>query len=175
MAKNRQYSIAFRGLKEGYYEFNFVVNKEFVELFSVSEFEDASITVEVKMTKRERLLEVEIEGEGTVDVACDRCLEIFPLPVEFGGKLLVKIDAEKSEMVDENLIHVAQQEDDLDLAQYLYESVMLSLPLKRVHPDDEDGGQTCDPEMVKKLKPAKKNNKKKESDPRWDALKNIQF
>jgi len=58
----------------------------------------------------------------------------------------------------------------LDLSQYLYESLIVSLPIKKVHPDNE-----CNKEMIKRLNPSKTKKTKNDSDPRWDALKNIQF
>lgn len=38
---------------------------------------------------------------------------------------------------------VSPEEEDIDLTQYIYESIILSLPYRRVHPDGE-----CDPDMM---------------------------
>jgi len=40
----------------------------------------------------------------------------------------------------------------LDLAQHFYEYIMLSLPMKHVHPDREDGSEGCNPDMLALLK-----------------------
>jgi uncharacterized metal-binding protein YceD (DUF177 family) len=122
------------------------------------------------MIKTEIMLELEIEAEGTVTVPCDRCLELFPLATSFENKLFVKTNALKTEMIDECLIHLSHKTDLLDLSQYLYESLIISLPIKKTHAENY-----CDKEMIKRLKPNKAKNIKDTSDPRWDALKNIQF
>jgi len=52
---------------------------------------------------------------------------------------------------------------------------MLSLPFKRVHPNDANGRATCNKEMIAKLKKHLVNEGKKEdkTDPRWDILKDL--
>ena len=55
---------------------------------------------------------------------------------------------------------------------YIYEAITLSLPLKMVHPDDEEGYSTCNEEAIKALEnlaPAEN----KDIDPRWDKLKSF--
>jgi uncharacterized metal-binding protein YceD (DUF177 family) len=46
------------------------------------------------------------------------------------------------------------------------------VPIRKVHPDDENGESTCDPEIIKRIT----TEEKEESegvDPRWEALKNL--
>jgi uncharacterized metal-binding protein YceD (DUF177 family) len=75
-------------------------------------------------------------------------------------------------------------EFELDIAQYIYEMIVLSIPLKRVHPGVKDG--TLQSEALEKLKTmtAKKEVKEKNKenkqqqnqeniDPRWDKLKQL--
>jgi uncharacterized metal-binding protein YceD (DUF177 family) len=37
------------------------------------------------------------------------------------------------------------------VAQLIYEFVCLAIPIKRIHPEDENGSSTCDPVMLEKL------------------------
>ena len=165
-----QYKIAFRGLEDGTYEFKLVIDKGFIELFEIEQIDDFDIAVDILMIKAETLLELQIDADGTATVPCDRCLEPCTIPISFESKVIVKTNASKTEMIDENLIHLAAKADKLDLSQFFYELVMVSLPIKKVHPDKE-----CNPEMINRLKPNKTNKIKNDSDSRWDALKNIQF
>ncbi len=48
----------------------------------------------------------------------------------------------------------------------------LALPLKRIHPDDDHGRSTCDPEMIRKLEDHLVAGEE-ESDARWDELKKL--
>ena len=165
-----QYKIAFKGLEDGNHDFSFTIDKAFIELFEIEQIQDVKVNIAISMIKRETMLDLEIEADGTVIVPCDRCLEPFPLAISFENKLVVKTNAAKTEMIDESLIHLSPQTDQLDLSQYLYESLIISLPIKKAHPDNE-----CNKEMTQRLNPNKTNKTKNESDPRWDALKNIQF
>jgi len=165
-----QYKIAFRGLEDGNYEFKLMIDKGFIELFEIEQIDDLDIAVCIAMIKRDTMLEMQIDGKGTVTVDCDRCLEAFKMTTSFENKLIVKTNVPKTEMIDESLIHLSAKSDTLDLSQYLYESLMISLPIKKVHPDNK-----CNQEMIERLKPNNTKKTKNEGDSRWDALKNIQF
>ena len=46
------------------------------------------------------------------------------------------------------------------------------LPIQKVHPDDENGKSTCDPDMLKKIREHMVIDENI-TDPRWDELKNL--
>ena len=68
-------------------------------------------------------------------------------------------------------------EHEIDVEQYIYEMIALSVPLKRVHPGVKDG--TLQSEALTKLNELKVKEQKEESkqeediDPRWDKLKKL--
>lgn len=64
------------------------------------------------------------------------------MPVEFDGTLVVKFSDEVSDY-DGEVMWLSPSAGSVDLTQYVYESILLSLPYQRVHPDGE-----CDPEML---------------------------
>jgi uncharacterized metal-binding protein YceD (DUF177 family) len=56
----------------------------------------------------------------------------------------------------------------------MYEYVATALPIRHVHPDDENGLSTCDTEMLNLLdKMQQKDDDEKEIDPRWEKLKEL--
>ena len=56
----------------------------------------------------------------------------------------------------------------------MYEYVATALPIRHVHPDDENGLSTCDSEMLNLLdKMQQKDDDEKEIDPRWEKLKEL--
>lgn len=166
---SNQYKLAFKGLEDGNHTFTMKIGVAFIELFEIETLLDADVLVTIGMIKRGTMLELQIEGGGKITVACDRCLESLQQPVSFVNNVIVKTNAAKTELIDESLIHITPQTDLLDLAQYLYESLMVSLPLKMAHAVGK-----CNKEMLEKLKP-NKTKKDNTGDPRWDALKNIKF
>jgi uncharacterized metal-binding protein YceD (DUF177 family) len=106
---------------------------------------------------------------GFIRISCDRCLEVFSQPVDCENRLLVKLGS-KWDDEDPEMVTIPMDEHELDIKQYLYEFIHLSLPLQRVHPKDPEGNSTCDPEMLKKINEHIVN---KEIDPRWDELKKL--
>jgi uncharacterized metal-binding protein YceD (DUF177 family) len=78
---------------------------------------------------------------------------------------------------NEELLILPHGEFEVDIAQYIYEMIVLSVPLRRVHPGVKDGSLKT--EALTKLnelivKEEKKENKQEENiDPRWDKLKQL--
>jgi uncharacterized metal-binding protein YceD (DUF177 family) len=73
---------------------------------------------------------------------------------------------------DEVLI-LPHGEHQLNVAQYIYEMMVLAVPSKKVHPGIEDG--TLKSDILEKLDELSPENKKEieETDPRWDELKKL--
>ncbi len=166
------YSIPLAGLKEGVRSFEFNLGSDFFKSFEGSEIEEGELLAEVRAEKRSTHLDLEIKISGFVMIACDRCLGIFAQPVGSENRLLVKFGHVHDES-DPDIFTVPFDEHELDLSQYLYESVLLALPIKRIHPADEAGNYTCDSEMLKHLGQHLVGDDKKNNDPRWDELKKL--
>lgn len=165
------YTIPISGLKEGRHTIDFEIKKEFFEQFEESEIKEGSLVANIEMDKRSTHLDLEIRITGSVRICCDRCLEMFSQPVVSENRLLVKFGKNEEEN-DPDLLFLAVDENELDLKQHIYEYIYLALPIKRVHPNDENGNSTCDPEMLKKLK-EHMVDEDPETDPRWDELKKL--
>ena len=165
------YIIPVSGLKEGWNYFDFEINKEFFEQFEESEVKEGKLTAAVEVDKRISHIDLVIKIQGVVSISCDRCLGIFSLPVDCTNRLMVKLGKVRDEY-DPDIITIPAEEQDLDMKQYLYEYILLALPIKRIHSDDDDGNSTCDPGMLEKLQEhiAGDTNGK---DPRWDELKKL--
>ena len=85
------YTIPLSGLKEGQHTFDFEIGNEFFEEFEESEIKEGSLNAVVEMGKRSSHLDLLIRISGTVQICCDRCLEMFPWTLECSNRLLVKI------------------------------------------------------------------------------------
>lgn len=136
------YSIAYKGLKNGAHNFDFKVDEALFEAFGSPEIRGGACDVEVQLDRSETQLMLDVAICGHVVVECDRCLEDCPMPIDFEGRLVVKFSNEVSDY-DGEILWLPPSADEVDLSQYIYESILLSLPYQRVHPE---GG--CDPEML---------------------------
>ncbi|RLD88398.1 MAG: DUF177 domain-containing protein [Bacteroidetes bacterium] len=164
------FEIPFKGLGLGTHLFNFEIGDSFFKNLSYSEIAKGKIMAEVELIKESTMLILNFTLKGYVDLVCDRCLEQYVQPLEGSFKLIVKF-GEKSEEVSDEIIIIPFEQTAFDLTHYFYEYIVLLLPLKHVHPDDEEGNSTCNVEMLKQID----DYSKKESDPRWAALKDIKL
>ena len=164
------HKIEFAGLKVGKHQFNFELNKEFFENFSFFDFNNIDLSVDVDLTKKSTLLELNFHLRGSVNVNCDMTNEPFDMPFNKEDFLVVKFGQEYNDEDNEILV-LPYGEHKVILDQYLYELVILSLPRKRVHPGVEDG--TLESEIIKILDELKPSGLALESDPRWEKLKKI--
>ena len=179
MDNTKEFLIPFIGLKLGKHHFEYHINKTFFEIFDYHEFNNSDIKVNVVLEKKSTLLELSFKHKGTVNVPCDMTNEEFDLPIKGTIKLIVRFGDEFNDDNEELLI-IPHGEHQLDVSQYIYEMIVLSVPSKRIHPGIKDG--TLDNEALKKLKqlstkePKKQNTtdqKKENTDPRWDKLKQL--
>jgi uncharacterized metal-binding protein YceD (DUF177 family) len=176
MKKRNEYLIPFVGLKLGKHQFEYNIDKTFFEIFDYDEFDDSNIKVDLILEKRSTMLELNFKLKGTVHVPCDVTNEMFDLPVKEDFRLVVQFGDEYNDDNDELLI-LPHGEHQVDVAQYIYETIVLGVPLKRVHPGVEDGtlkteALTILNELaVKEIQP--KEAEEEETDPRWDKLKKL--
>lgn len=142
----QSYSIVFQGLSTGRHEFRFEVGKDLFEEFQSTEIKDGKCDVRVELERAEASLQLDVHIAGHVVVACDRCLEDCSIPVHFEGRLPVRFSDEEHEY-DGEVLWLLPGETSIDLSQYIYESIVLSLPYQRVHPEGE-----CDPDMLRRFR-----------------------
>jgi uncharacterized metal-binding protein YceD (DUF177 family) len=93
--------------------------------------------VNVVLEKKSTMLELVFKHEGTVNVPCDLTSEDFDLPIQGEMKLLVRFGDTYNN--DNEVLVLPFGEFELDIAQYIYEMIALSVPLRRVHPGVQDG------------------------------------
>jgi uncharacterized metal-binding protein YceD (DUF177 family) len=170
----KAYLIPFLGLKIGKHQFDYQVDNTFFAHFDYDEFKDASVKVNLILEKKSTLLELEIKHKGTVNVPCDVSGEEFDLAIKGNLKLVVKFgDAFNDE--NEELLIIPHGEFQINMAQYIYESIVLSVPLRRIHPGVKDGSLTEVIEKLESLAPKenKESEQKNEIDPRWENLKKL--
>jgi uncharacterized metal-binding protein YceD (DUF177 family) len=165
------YTIPLSGLKEGRHKFDFEIDNRFFENFEESEVKEGQLTVEVTVEKRSSHVELDIQIKGGVMICCDRCLDTFSYPIKSDNRLLIKFGNSEEE-IDLDILYLPFGENELDLQQHLYEFILLALPIRKIHPDDEHGNSTCDPAMLKRLEDLKVEEEP-ENDPRWDELKKL--
>jgi uncharacterized metal-binding protein YceD (DUF177 family) len=124
------------------------------------------------LIKKPNLLELSFSSKGMININCFVSNEPFDYLQKASMNLVVKFGSELNNDNDELLI-LPKGSYQLDVSQQLYEMIVLSLPIKIIHPGIEDG--SLESETVKRLKNYESNirNKTSKTDPRWDKLKDL--
>jgi len=164
------YNIAFKGLSQGKHIFDYEVEDKFFSEFEGGIVEEGKVTVRITLEKQSSLMILGFDVEGNVHVQCDRCLEMYDQPIKSHERIFVKF-GEKEFNEGDDVIWVSVNDYQLNVAQLIYEFVCLAVPIKKVHPDDENGNSTCEPEMIEKLD--KYIVREEENNPIWNDLKKL--
>jgi uncharacterized metal-binding protein YceD (DUF177 family) len=171
----KEFTIPFVGLKLGKHHFEYQIDNTFFEHFEYEEFNDALIKVDLSFEKKTTLLELDFDISGTVNVNCDLTNEAYNQEISNQFNLVVNFGEEfNDEEID--LLIIPHGEYEINIQQYIYELIVLSVPTKRIHPGVKDG--TLNSDILKKLEelsPKLKENKEteEETDPRWNTLKKL--
>ncbi|MFR9649618.1 MAG: DUF177 domain-containing protein [Rikenellaceae bacterium] len=152
-----RYKIAYKALAVGSYQYDFEVDNALFErmgkVTSEASGDDADsgeilggeCKVSVGLMRNDTFLRCYVSIQGAVDVECDRCLEPCSVDIDFEDEFNVKF-SDSEELLGEwdgDVMWLPTGEVELDLEQYIYESIILDLPYQRVHPEGE-----CNPEML---------------------------
>ena len=169
MDKLRNYDIVFSGQKNGKHEFQFEIDKAFFQLFDTEqEFTEPKILADVLMDKHTTFLEINIKTSGMVHLICDITNENFNHSIENDLNVLVKFGAEYDDS-EEDVITIPSTDHAFNVAQLIYEVVMLSIPMKKISPNVSDE----DLEILEKFSPKEEVEEEPSIDPRWEALKKL--
>ncbi|WP_396602523.1 YceD family protein [Algibacter sp. R77976] len=171
----KEFTIPFVGLKIGKHHFEYKVEQAFFEHFEYEDFNNVNINVDLELEKKSTLLELHFKISGWVNVNCDLTNEPYNQTIENEFDLVVNFGDEYN---DENIdiLIIPHGTYEINIQQYIYELIILAVPIKRLHPGVEDG--TLDSEILEKLEelsPKLKDKKDKEEDidPRWNTLKKL--
>ncbi len=172
----KAYTIPFVGLQDAKHHFEYQIDKQFFEYFEYNEFNDVNIKADLVLEKKTTLLELHFKISGNVNVNCDLTNEPYNQKVKSKFKLVVKFGNEYNDEHEDILI-IPHGEYEINVAQYIYELIILSIPAKRIHPGVIDGTLKSDIlNKLEELSPKGLEEKEKtseESAPRWNTLKKL--
>ena len=174
MEELKEFTIPFVGLKVGEHTYNFKIDNSFFEHFEYDEFNDANIQLGLLLNKKATLLEFSLSFKGSVNVNCDTTNEPYNQKLDGHYHFVVNFGEEFNDE-NEDILILPHGSHEINIQQYIYESVVLAIPTRRVHPGIKDG--TLKSEILEKLEelsPKLETETREEStDPRWDDLKKL--
>ena len=90
----------------------FDLDKAFFEALDETEVESGSLHVSLSIRKASGFFELLFHTVGTVDITCDRCLDLMEQPIETDNRLVVKLGSTNS--VEDDTVMVDENEGILD-------------------------------------------------------------
>lgn len=137
----RPFVISFAGLKIGKHEYAYEIGKSFFDEYEYAAIDDADVQVKIILDKKETMLIMEFFVVGKLSTTCDRCMDPLELKIDADYKQIFKFGHEISD--DETLTVLHPDEYEIDVKNFIYEFIIVSLPSKVVHPKGE-----CNEEMM---------------------------
>lgn len=187
MSKFGQYNIVLKDMTDEFRSYDFELNDEYFAKIDSPEVSHGLVRAKLRVQKMLAVFELSFELEGNILIPCDRCLDNMQQPIKHSEKIQVKFGATYSE--ENEIVVIPESEGSINVAWFLYEFIVLNIPIKHVHAPGE-----CNKTVVTKLKRhitrSKDDNEENslfddddddisvedsQTDPRWDSLQNINF
>jgi uncharacterized metal-binding protein YceD (DUF177 family) len=174
MSRRRDFEIAFVGLKPGVHEFNYSIDDRFFEAYQAQDFRNCSAHIRLLLDKKSGFMLLKFELGGKLEVTCDRCNSDLPLDLWDEFRITVKM-VEDPELMNEqeedpDVYYISRGESLLNISDWIYEFINLSIPMQKSCGFDEMDGPFCNKaarDVLDKMTPEEKQEKK---NPIWKGL-----
>lgn len=169
----KEFDIDLVNLANERYDYQYIVNSDFFSMFEHSLVEVGTCNVNVALTKSETMLICEFDINGTIQLTCDRSLELFDYEVSAVEQIIFKYGDQAQELSEEIVI-IPRGLATLNVGQYIYELIGIQVPMKKLHPrfaeEQEDGEDNI---FLIYSSATEEEDGKEEIDPRWEDLKKL--
>lgn len=172
MERRRNFDIHFLGLKNAVHYFEYEVGASFFKLYEKSPISKADLLVKLKLDKKDSFFMLNFQVDGQINLACDRCNELFDYELMADFEIIVKFEEIENGIEDEaDVIYISRNDSSFNVADIIYDYILINIPIQVFHPNNDQGGSTCNPEMLERLKISPKE--KEDIDPRWEGLSKL--
>lgn len=186
MSKFGLYNILLKDMKDEIRTYDFDLNDEYFAKIDSPEVSKGQLSARVIVKQKNEVFDLHFAVEGTILIPCDRCLDEMEQPIRHTDTIQVKLGATYSE--ENEIVVVPESEGSINIAWFIYEFIVLNIPMKHVHAPGE-----CNKTVVGKLKRhiarhkddtednslfdinEDDNSDDTQIDPRWESLQNINF
>ncbi len=169
------FTIPVKGLKNGIHRYEFELDTSFFQAINEESTLQPSLTAVVDLDKRDSMYILDMKISGNVQADCDRCLNPIPVIVDGAHRLYIKRGIGEDEA---DIVYLEQFEDQLNIAKYVYDFAMLSLPIKNVIEQCEElDSPPCNFDMLDKWdeNSGTEDNKEEQKGTVWDKLSDLKF
>lgn len=135
--ENKQYLHEFEG------------DNDFFEALDQELIQKGNFKATVVLNKNETMIQMMYNITGTVELTCDRSLDLFNFPVDITQKMILKF-SDHNEEITEELMLIDRNTQYINVAQDIFDFIGLQIPIKKLHPRFIKGEVTYE-SLVKKF------------------------
>ena len=172
MSNRREFEIAFVGLKPGVHEFNYRIDDRFFEEYNEQDFRNPDANVKLLLEKSNSFMILRFQIGGKAEVTCDRCSNELPIQLFDDFTVTIKMTDDPEVMneqeEDPDVYYISRGESHIDVKDWIYEFVNLSIPMQKMCDYENMDGPFCNPEAREVLK--KMKGVGEEPNPIWKGL-----
>ena len=170
----KAFNVNIIGLSNKAHQFDYEIGNAFFENYGKDAVSDGHFSAHVVLDKHERFIEAEFKIKGEAKLICDLSLEPFDFQINIDKRIMFKFGEEETELSDEIMI-ISSDRVSLELGQYIYEFIALSIPIKKVHPKFQETEEDDDDSKGKLIysTETKSSSDDQKVDPRWEILKKL--
>ena len=174
MGHRREFEIPFVGLKPGIHEYNYEITDKFFERFQQQDFSNCRANVKLTLDKKNGFMLLKFEIGGSLMANCDRCNNELTLELWDEFNIVVKMVEEPEPMNDQeddpDVYYISRGESHVDVANWIYEFINLSIPMQKVCGYENADGPHCNPAALDMLKKLETKEPEKKENPIWKGL-----
>lgn len=176
MKARRAFDIHIFNLANGDHDYHFEVSDSFFELFENEMFRTGNLTADVSLQKSDSMIQMTFKVEGTLELTCDRSLDLFDHTVSFENTMIFKFGEEEKEL-SEDVMVILNDTQTINVSDLLFEFIGLQVPMKKLHPrfqeeeNDDNEGIMVYSSIADD--PTTEEQQEEDVDPRWAALKDL--
>ena len=119
--ENKQYLHEFEG------------NDDFFEALDQELIQKGNFKAIVVLNKNETMIQMMYKITGSVELTCDRSLDLFDFPVDITQKMILKF-SDHNEEITEELVLIDRNTQYINVAQDIFDFIGLQIPIKKLHP-----------------------------------------
>ena len=170
----KAFSVNIIGLSNKAHQFDYELDRVFFEKYGKDLVSEGHFSAVVVLDKHETFIEADFKIKGEAKLICDRSLEPFDYPIDIDSRIMFKYGEEEAELTDEIMV-ISRDRASLELGQYMYEFISLSIPIKKVHPKFQETEEDDDSSEGRLIYTSETEETKDEQevDPRWEILKKL--
>lgn len=178
MKELTKYDIDIYGLPQKQHVYEFESGHAFFNEMQQEIITNGHFAAHLTLDKSATLIQLAFRIKGTVELTCDRTLALFDEHFDIEKRLILKF-GDYNEELSEDIELINRNTPRINVARYIYEFIVLSLPVKKLHPSERTSDGNELETLVYTSHPAEIADSEADNpgtstiDPRWEALKKL--